>query len=75
MNEGINKTAGHTVTVCGRQSVLLTGVEDVINFDEGAVVLATLQGTLAIEGEGLHIKQMNVDSREFGIEGKINSLC
>ncbi|MBQ8289018.1 MAG: hypothetical protein IJX76_09695, partial [Clostridia bacterium] len=28
-----------------------------------------------IEGEGLHIKQMNVDSREFGIEGKINSLC
>ena len=74
MNEGITHT-GHTVTICGRQSVLLTGVEDVINFDEGAVVLATLQGTLAIEGEGLHIKQMNVDSREFGIEGKIHSLC
>ena len=75
MNEGVNKTAGHTVTICNRQRVLLTGVEDVINFDERAVVLATLQGTLAIEGEGLHIKQMNVDSREFGIEGKIYSLC
>ena len=74
MNEGI-KANGHTVTVCGRQSVLLTGVVDVINFDEGAVVLATTEGTLAIEGEGLHIKQMNVDSREFGIEGKIHSLC
>ncbi len=74
MNEGM-KLTGHTVTICNRQSVLLTGVEDVVNFDEGAVVLATVQGTLAIEGEGLHIKQMNVDSREFGIEGKISSLC
>lgn len=74
MNEGI-KLAGHNVTICNRQSVLLTGIEDVLNFDEGAVVLATTQGTLAIEGEGLHIKQMNVDSREFGIEGKIISLC
>ena len=73
MNEGM-KNPGHTVTICNRQSVLLTGVEDVLNFDEGAVVLATTLGTLAIEGEGLHIKQMNVDSREFGIEGKISSL-
>lgn len=74
MNEGMKNT-GHNVTICNRQSVLLTGIEDVLNFDEGAVVLATTEGTLAIEGEGLHIKQMNVDSREFGIEGKITSLC
>ena len=74
MNEGHPKPA-HTVTIEDRGCVLLTGVEDVISFDEGAVVLSTVAGTLAIEGEGLHIKQMNVDSREFGIEGKINSLC
>ncbi|MBQ7355526.1 MAG: YabP/YqfC family sporulation protein [Clostridia bacterium] len=73
MIEGTPKSA-HTLTVIDRSSVLLTGVEDVIRFDEGAVVLSTVAGTLAIEGEGLHIKQMNVDSREFGIEGKINSL-
>ncbi len=73
MNEGISKSA-HTLTLTDRTSVLLTGVEDVIRFDEGAVVLATVAGTLAIEGEALHIKQMNVDSREFGIEGKIHSL-
>lgn len=69
------KNMGHSITICDRHSVLLTGIEDVLNFDEGAVVLATTLGTLAIEGEGLHIKQMNVDSREFGIEGKIFSLC
>lgn len=74
MNEGISKIA-HTLTLTDRSRLLLTGVEDVIRFDEGAVVLATVAGTLAIEGEGLHIKQMNIDSREFAIEGKIGSLC
>ncbi|MBQ8289171.1 MAG: YabP/YqfC family sporulation protein, partial [Clostridia bacterium] len=49
MNEGHPKTA-HTVTIEDRGSVLLTGVEDVISFDEGAVVLSTVAGTLAIEG-------------------------
>ncbi len=78
MNEGIpfvSKGSAHTVTLKSRAEVLLTGVEDVIRFDEGAVVLSTTEGTLAIEGESLHIKQMNVDSREFGIEGKIHALC
>ena len=65
----------HRVTLCDRTSVSLTGIEDVISFDETAVVLATTQGTLAIEGENLHILQMNVDSKEFGIHGKICSLC
>lgn len=74
MNEGLGHSA-HNVTICNRASVLLTGIEDVISFDEGAVVLSTTEGMLVIEGESLHIKQMNVDSREFGIEGKISSLC
>lgn len=65
----------HTVTIRDRGAISLTGVEDVIRFDESAVVLSTVAGVLAIEGEGLHIKQMNVESREFGIEGKICSLC
>ncbi len=70
-----NTKGAHTVTLVDRCDLALTGVEDVIRFDEGAVVLATTEGTLAVEGEGLHIKQMNVNSREFGIEGKITSLC
>lgn len=73
MNEGQSRGA-HTVIIRDRAGVLLTGVEDVIRFDESAVVLSTVEGVLAIEGEGLHIKQMNMESREFGIEGKIHAL-
>ena len=75
MNESAKGAAMlHEVTVRDRNSVSLTGIEDVISFDETAVVLSTTHGTLAIEGEGLHILQMNVDSKEFRIEGKVCAL-
>ena len=75
MNESAKTGSGlHEVTVRDRKSVCLTGVEDVISFDETAVVLSTTHGTLAIEGEGLHILQMNVDSKEFRIDGKVCAL-
>ena len=75
MNESAKAGAVlHEVIVRDRNSVSLTGIEDVISFDETAVVLSTTHGTLAIEGEGLHILQMNVDSKEFRIEGKVCAL-
>lgn len=75
MNEPFKEVSSiHQVVIRDRKSVTLTGIEDVISFDETAVVLATAEGTLAIEGEGLHILQMNVDSKEFGIDGKICAL-
>lgn len=75
MNESSKAGAGlHEVIVRDRKSVCLTGIEDVISFDETAVVLSTTHGTLAIEGEGLHILQMNVDSKEFRIDGTVCAL-
>lgn len=75
MNESFKESGnGHSVVIRDRKSVLLTGIEDVVSFDETAVVLSAVAGTLAIEGEGLHILQMNVDSKEFCIEGKICAL-
>ena len=75
MNELSKEGMGaHQVILRDRKSVSLTGIEDVISFDESAVVLSTTQGTLAIEGEGLHILQMNVDSKEFCIDGKVCAM-
>lgn len=52
----------------------LTGIDDVISFDERSVVLASTAGVLTVDGEDLHIVKMNVDSKELGIEGKINGI-
>ena len=64
----------HYISISDREKMEVRGVTDVVSFDESAVVLSTVEGVLAIEGEGLHIKQRNMESREFGIEGKIHAL-
>ncbi len=76
MNSAVqgSENKGHTVLIENRARMALTGIEDVISFDEKSVVLASTTGVLTIDGDDLHIVRMSVDSKELGIEGKINGL-
>lgn len=72
---GVNgENKGHSLLIENRGRMALTGIEDVISFDERSVVLASASGMLTVDGEDLHIIKMNVDSKELGIEGKINGI-
>lgn len=73
LGENIEKK--HSLLIENRESIALAGIEDVISFDERSVVLASSAGVLTVDGEDLHIIKMNVDSRELGIEGKINGIA
>ena len=52
----------------------ISGVCEVISFDEHAVNLRTVCGDLAIEGEGLHITVLNVAEGKGEITGKVNGV-
>ena len=63
----VNTAAGrHRITLDGRKQCKVTGVTDVLSFDEGAVLLETVDGMLMIKGEGLH--------GEADIDGKADSF-
>ena len=48
----VNTAAGrHRITLDGRKQCKVTGVTDVLSFDEGAVLLETVDGMLMIKGE------------------------
>lgn len=64
----------HSFFSKGREGMTLEGVSDVVSFDEGGVVMETFCGSLAVEGEGLHVTVLNVTDGKVVIEGKINSL-
>lgn len=64
----------HSLTLEERKKLDLSGVDDVLGFDESSVLLRTSAGMLTVEGEQLHIQHMSVDSGELSIEGKINGL-
>lgn len=74
MSEQRETRAPHCVRIDGRKSMSITAVDDVLSFDENQVVLGSGGGVISIDGEGLHIRKMNVDGGEVVIEGKINAL-
>ena len=57
-----------------REKLNITGVSDVISFDDEIVMIATELGLLTIKGENLHINKLSIDSSEALVEGNINSL-
>jgi sporulation protein YabP len=65
----------HRLVISNRESLDVTGVVHVDSFDDEEVILETEQGLLAIRGEDLHIKQLNLEKGELAIEGLILELA
>ena len=52
----------------------LTGVSEVLNFDEQEIVVVTELGQLTIKGRSLHIKNYNTQAGDLHVTGIIDSL-
>ena len=63
----------HTLLLDQRKKLSLSGVLDVLSFDEEEIRLDTELGLLTIEGTHLHINRLNVDNGEMVIEGELDS--
>ncbi|RJX28858.1 MAG: sporulation protein YabP [Dethiobacter sp.] len=59
----------HRLVVDSREKVEVTGVLNVDSFDDQEIILETEQGLLAMRGEDLHIKHLNLEQGELTIEG------
>lgn len=64
----------HTLTMEGRSRARLAGVTAVSCFNEEEVVLETSAGEVAIEGENLHIEQLNLEDGQLDVTGAINAV-
>ena len=64
----------HKLTCNRREQLTVTGVEEIIGFDETTVVLRTDLGTLYIHGDGLQLKELSVDSGQTAVLGQINAM-
>lgn len=58
-----------------RRLLSITGVEDVVEFDDKNVALQTVQGRLTIYGSGLKMGKFNVATGELSLEGNIAAMC
>ena len=65
----------HQITLDGRSSLMVTGVEEVESFDENTIVMVTTKGTLVVRGEQLHIEKLSLDGGDLRVEGMVDSLA
>jgi sporulation protein YabP len=64
----------HKVNLSGRQRAAITGVNDVLSFDAGEVLLQTEQGILMIRGDELHVNRLSLEKGEVDVDGRVDSL-
>ena len=71
--DGLESQGSHHILLEGRQRLTVSGVEEVESFDETAIVMVTVKGTLVIRGEGLHIEKLSLDGGDLNVEGEVDS--
>ena len=64
----------HRLTLNERRQLSMTGVSEVVSFDEAAVVLHTELGTLMIQGRDLQLKTLSLEGGQVVVEGTVSSL-
>ncbi len=64
----------HRLTIENRASGTLTGIREVVSFDENQVILDTDMGLLTLKGKELHVSRLTLEKGEVDLNGNIESL-
>ncbi len=67
-------TKGQTMNLQDRSKLTMTGVSEVVRFEDTLVVLQTGLGQLHIHGQGLQLKNLSLESGQAAVEGQISAL-
>ena len=65
----------HKLTLNERKTLTMTGVTEVVSFDDTAVMLHTALGTLLIQGQQLQLKSLTPDGGQMAVDGHISALA
>ena len=62
------------IIIENREKITISGVLDVLSFDDQVVMVDTELGLLTVKGENIRINKLSLDTAEVIIEGEISSL-
>ena len=64
----------HRLSLNERQQLTMTGVTEVVSFEDTAVVLRTGLGTLVVQGRDLQLKALAPEGGQVEVDGTISAL-
>ena len=72
--KSLSSTVIQNLVLENREKLSISGVLDVLSFDDQLVIVETELGLLNIKGENLRINKLSIDTSEVVIEGEIYSM-
>ncbi|MCI5771843.1 MAG: YabP/YqfC family sporulation protein [Clostridiales bacterium] len=66
--------SAHTLHLESRQKAALSGVREVLAFDENQVSLLTDSGEITLGGQGLHVTRLMLEEGQLTVEGRLDSI-
>lgn len=70
----LNTNIIQNIILENRNKLSISGVLDVLSFDDQIVILETELGLLTIKGENLKVNKLSLDTSEIIIEGQISNI-
>jgi len=64
----------HRLTLDERNSLTVSGVEEVVNFDETQIAVQTVKGLLLVRGENLRVDALEKSAGELRVSGRVTDL-
>lgn len=68
------ENTGHHLSLKNRSELNMTGITEVISYNDDRINLKSEQGNLNITGQKLNIKKLNLDEAGISIEGYITEI-
>ena len=70
----MNTTSVQNLFLENRGKLSISGVNDVLSFDDQIVMVDTELGLLTVKGENIRINKLSLDTADVIIEGEISNL-
>lgn len=64
----------HKLVLNERKQLTVTGVTEVVSFDDATVIAHTGLGTLVVQGKDLQLKTLLPEGGQVSVEGSISAL-
>ena len=64
----------HKLQLNERRQLTVSGVTEVVSFDESTVVLQTSLGTLIVQGRELQLKTLSLEGGQVAVDGTVSAL-
>ena len=64
----------HKLTLNDRKNLTLTGVTEIVSFDDTTIILQTHLGALEVQGQSLQLKTLSIDGGQVIVSGHISTL-